>query len=237
MTDFLTILVPLLAPLLGADPTRAAAEPRVEAWVGHQVLKGKRKIPIYGEKETHTENFYIAEIRRDEKHIDIRQKTCRIEVQPIKGVTPTMTTNTVLHLPRSHAAFDVTSDGALAAEPWTTGWGEEDVENDDHPGATVHISGSTCSGDVYVSNQSTTKLVAGHASDDGITGEISVRMKQKILGASGLCLKLMAGDSEETQTGWFAYKRIPAGQSCRAMLEHPWPVKAGPPAAARAQSQ
>jgi hypothetical protein len=233
----LVFLAPLLATLLAADHEGAAAEPRVEAWVGHQVLKGKRKIPLYGEKETHTENYTIAEIHRSEGRIDIRQKTCRIEVQPIKGVAPSMTTETVLRLPRSHAMFDLAADGALSAEPWTTGWGEDDIEGDGHPGATVHISGSKCSGEVYVSNESTTTLVSGRATQEGATGEISVHMKQKILGATGLCLKLMAGDSDETQTGWFAWKRIPTGQNCRTLLEHPWPVKAVPPAAARAQSQ
>ena len=65
------------AALLAAAPEGTTAAPRVEAWVGHQVLKGKRKIPIYGEKETHTENFLIAEVHRSEGHIDIRQKLCR----------------------------------------------------------------------------------------------------------------------------------------------------------------
>jgi hypothetical protein len=39
-------------------------EPRVEVWAGHQVSNGKRKIPLYGEKETHTENYFIAEVHR-----------------------------------------------------------------------------------------------------------------------------------------------------------------------------
>lgn len=227
MAGFLLIL----AALLVADYEGAATQPRVEAWVGHQVLKGKRKVPIYGEKETHTENYYIAEIHRSEGRIDIRQKTCRIEVSPIKNVTPSMKTETVLRLPRSHFALEEARDGSVTAQPWSTGWGEEDIDGDGHPGATVHIAGTTCSGDVYVSNQSTTRLISGHATEDGVTGQISVQMKQKILGASGLCLKLMAGDSDETQTGWFAWKRIPIGQNCRTLADKPWPVKAGPPPA------
>jgi len=225
LTEFLIFLATLLAQQRGS----ATREPRVEAWVGHQVLKGKRKIPIYGEKETHTENYYIAEIHRTEGRIDIRQKICRIVVRPIKGVTPTMSTQTMLRLPRSHLVLAEDRAGALTAQPWTTGWGEEDIDGDGFPGATVHISGTTCSGDVYVSNQSTTRLLSGHASETGATGQVSVHMKQKIIGASGLCLKLMAGDSEETQTGWFAWKRMPIGQNCRSLADSPWPVRAGPP--------
>jgi hypothetical protein len=218
------------AALLAADPEATTAAPRVEAWAGHQVLKGKRKIPIYGEKETHTENFLIAEIHRSKGRIDIRQKLCRIEVLPIKGVTASMSEETVLRLPKSRTLFDVGTDGALAAQPWTTGWEAEDIDADGNPGATVQISGKKCAGAVYVSNHSTTKLVSGRASEDGVAGEISVQVKQKVLGASGLCLKLMAGDSEETQTGWFAFRRIPIGSNCRNLADKPWPVKAGPPA-------
>jgi hypothetical protein len=59
-----------------------------------------------------------------------------------------------------------------------------------------------------------------------MTGKLSVRTKQSILGAGGLCLKLFAGDSDETQTGIFAYRRIQPGNSCRTLAGKPWPVKA-----------
>ena len=195
------------------------------------MLKGKRKIPIYGEKETHTENFLIAEVRRSDGHIDILQKLCRIEVSPIKGVTASMSRDTVLRLPKSRIAFAVSSDGTLAAQPWTTGWDAQDIDADGHPGTTVQITGGKCPGEVYATNQTVSRLVSGHATGDGITGELAVQVKQKILGASSVCLKLVAGDSEETQTGWFGYRRVPVGTSCRTLADKPWPVKAGPTAA------
>jgi len=229
MTAFLVCL----ATLLAADHDSDAAVPRVEAWAGHQVLDGKRKIPIYGDKDTHTENYLIAEIHRGGGRIDIRQKLCRIDVRPIKGVTASMKPQTVGRLPKAHLVFEERTDHTLATEPWTTGWQDEDIDADGFPGATVQISGSKCSGDVYVSSHTTTTLVSGRASDDGVTGEISVRVKQKILGATGLCLKLMAGDSEETQTGRFAFRRVPLGSNCRNLSDKPWPVKAGPPIPAR----
>jgi hypothetical protein len=217
------------ALLLGADPGSAANEPRVEAWVGHQVLKGTRKIPIYGEKETHTENFLIAEIHRSENRIDLRQKLCRIEVKPIKGVTGAMSRDTVLRLPKSRIIFEVKPDGTLATQPWTTGWEAEDIDGDGHPGATVQIMGGKCPGEVYATNRTVSRLVSGRATEDGIAGEMAVQVKQKILGASSVCLKLVAGDSDENQTGWFAYRRIPIGANCRNLADKPWPVKAAPP--------
>jgi len=214
----------LVAKLLAAEP--GAAEPRVEVWAGHQVLNGKRKVPIYGEKDTHTENYLIAEVHRLPGHIEIIQKTCRIDIQPIKSVLASMKTETVARLPKSRLSLYEKADGSVAGPPWNTGWGDEDLDGDGHPGATVQISGTSCSGEVYVSNQSTTTLLSGRATDEGLSGQISVRMKQRIFGASGFCLKLMAGDSDETQTGWFAYRRIQPGNSCRTLAGKPWPVKA-----------
>ena len=217
------------ALLLGADPDATASEPRVEAWVGHQVLKGKRKIPVYGDKETHTESFLIAEVHRSDRHIEIRQKICRIEVKPIKGVTAGMSQDTVLRLPKSRITIDVKSDGTLSAQPWTSGWETEDIDADGHPGATVQIQGGKCPGEVYATNRTVSRLVSGRATEEGIAGEMAAQVTQKILGASSVCLKLVAGDSEENQTGYFAYRRVPVGANCRNLADKPWPVKAGPP--------
>jgi hypothetical protein len=220
-------LIIILAALLAANG--AAPEPRVEVWAGHQVLIGKRKIPLYGEKETHTENYLIAEVHRTPSRIDMRERLCRIDVRRIKGVLASMKPATIARLPASHIVLDQSKDGSLTATPWTNGWAAEDIDADGFPGATVSISGTSCSGDVYVSNHSTTSLISGQATDHGATGKIAVKVKQKILGASGLCLKLMAGDSEETQTGWFAFRRVEPGTTCHSLAGKPWPVKAGPP--------
>jgi hypothetical protein len=217
-----------LAALLASNTENAAAEqPSVEVWAGHQVSNGKRKIPLYGEKETHTENYFIAEVHRTSSRIDIRQKICRIDIRPIKGVTPTMKPETIARLPKAHIMLEEKTDGSLVAAPWSTGWETEDIDADGFPGATVQISGTSCSGDVYVSSHTQTALLSGHATDDGATGQVSLHLKQKILGAKGLCLKLMAGDSDETQTGAFAYRRVDPGTTCQSLTGRPWPVKAG----------
>ncbi len=216
--------LPLVALLLAANPAPSGTS--VEVWAGHQVLSGKRRVPLYGEKDTHTENYLIAEVHRTPGHIDVVQKLCRIDISPIKNVLATMPPQTVASLPRTHISFEEKPDGTLTAEPWSSGWGSEDLDHDGHPGATVDIGGTSCSGAVYVSNQSTTTLLSGQANADGIRGQITLHMKQKILAASGLCLKLMAGDSDETQTGWFAFRRVPPGSSCHSFEGKPWPVKA-----------
>src|SRR5450631_366150 len=220
----------VLLALFAQDPGTAAPEPRVELWAGHQVLVGKRKIPLYGQQETHTENYLLAEVRRTSSRIEILQKVCRIDIRPIKGTLATMKPETVTHIPRSRIVFDEAPDGTLTAAPWSHGWTADDIDADGFPGATVHING-TCSGDVSISSDSQTTLLSGHATADGASGEEAVRLKQKVLGASGLCLKLVAGDSDEMQNGWFDYRRVPPGSTCQSLAEagKPWPAKARQP--------
>jgi hypothetical protein len=214
----------IVAGLLAAEP--GPAEPRIEVWAGHQVLSGKRKVPLYGEKDVRTENYLIAEVHRSATHIDIIQKSCRIDISPIKNVLANMRTETVVRLPRTRISLDLAPNGKVAGPPSSSGWGDEDVDGDGHPGATVQISGTSCSGEVYVSTQSSTTLLSSRLTGDGMIGKLSVRTRQKILGASGLCLKLFAGDSDEVQSGFFAYRRIQPGNNCRSLAGKPWPVKA-----------
>jgi hypothetical protein len=221
----------VLLALFTSDAGASAPEPRVELWAGHQVLIGKRKIPLYGQQETHTENYLLAEVRRTSSRIEIRQKVCRIDIRPIKGTLATMKPETVAHIPRSHIVLDEAPDGKLTAAPWSHGWTADDIDADGFPGATVHING-TCSGDVYISSESQTTLLSGHATPDSASGEESVRLKQKVLGASGLCLKLVAGDSDEVQSGWFDYRRVEPGSTCQSLAGKPWPAKARQPQAA-----
>jgi hypothetical protein len=216
----------LLASLLSAETATADATPRVEVWAGHEVLNGKRKIPIYGEKETHTENYVLAEVHRTPSRIEIHQKVCRIDVRPLKGVTPVMKPETVMRFPRVHIMLEKKEDGSLGATPWSSSWGAEDIDSDGFPGATVQITGTSCSGDLYVASQSVTTLLGGRLTEDGAAGEISVHLKQKILGAHGFCLKLLAGDSDDTQTGTFSYRRVEPGTSCQSLAGKPWPVRA-----------
>ena len=216
----------LFAALLAAESSASPPEMQKEVWAGHEVLEGKRRIPVYGEKETHTENFVIAQVERTRTRIEIRQKLCRVEIRPVKGVYPIMKPETVARLLKARIVFEVKPDGTLKANPWDARWGSEDLDGDGFPGATVQISGTRCSGDLHISNQSTSTMTYGRLTPDGAAGFMSVRVKQEVLSAKGLCLKVFAGDSDETQAGRFAYRRVEAGTTCESLAGKPWPVKA-----------
>ena len=106
-------------------------------------------------------------------------------------------------------------------------WGEEDLDEDGNPGLRVYIDAPVCSGNLHVTNKTTTNA-RGFGDDKGtpIHGEVTISNRQKILDADGKCLSAMAKDSYERSKGSFRYVRIKAGDTCSSLLGAAWPVKA-----------
>ncbi|MGA7740554.1 MAG: hypothetical protein WBP56_19755 [Polyangia bacterium] len=218
-------LAPLLALLLlGETPTVEASPP--EVWAGHHILRGKRHVPLHGDVPVETENYLIAKVQRRGDHIELRQRFCRVEPKPIKGVTVALSPAGVARMPASTVSIDVAADGEAKIAPWNVAWASEDMDGDGHPGATFTVSGTFCSGDVYVASQSHYTVERAQFDGRGLSGELRVEQKQQILGASGLCLRAMAGDSSESQRGTFAYRPVPLATTCQSLAGKPWPVKA-----------
>jgi hypothetical protein len=122
--------------------------------------------------------------------------------------------------------IDVAADGQAKVAAWDVDWGREDMDGDGKPGATLTVSGTFCSGDVYVSSQSHYTVERAHLDANGLSGDLKVEQKQQILSASGLCLRAMAGDSSEIQRGTLVYRPVPAGTTCQSLAGKPWPAKA-----------
>ena len=218
-------LAPLLAlVLLGEAPPVEAAS--VEVWAGHQILRGMRHVPLHSDVLDETENFILVKVQRKGSRIELRQHFCRVESKPVKGVTVALSATGVAHMPATTMAIDVAADGGVKVGPWDVAWGHEDLDGDGKPGATFTVSGTFCSGNLYVASQSHYTVERAQLDEYGLSGELKVAQKQQILGASGLCLRAMAGDSTESQNGTFAYRPVPAGTTCPSLAGKPWPVKA-----------
>ncbi len=213
----------LLMAVKGASGDAAEAE----TWVGQYVQEGLRQVPLSGKKEVHTETFVVAQVRRSDGQLDFTEHVCRIQVRPVKGVTVTMSPNTIAHLPPTKFTLSV-HDGQVSGGPWTSGWGAEDLDRDGHPGVTVHVGGTFCSGDLYVSSETRTSLTSGQIKDSQLSGLLSGLVRQRVLGADGLCLRSMAGDSQEVQMGTIAYRRVASDTTCQSLAGKPWPVHAAP---------
>jgi hypothetical protein len=184
-------------------------------------------VPLSGQKQVHTETFVIAQVRRSGDQLNFAESVCRIEVRPVKKVTATMSPAAIQRLPAAKFTLTV-QDGQVSGPTWSSGWGAEDVDGDGHPGVTVQIGGTFCSGALYISNQTRTSLTSGKMEDAQLSGLVSGLVRQRVLGADGLCLRTMVGDSEEIQMGTVAYARVADGTTCQSLAGKPWPVHAAP---------
>jgi len=216
---------PLIALLLlGENPPGATTT--TEVWAGHQILRGMRHVRLHSDVPDETENYIIARVQRKDGHIELRQHFCRVETKPVKGVTVVLAPTGVARMPSSTVAIDVAADGTVKIAPWDVAWGRDDMDGDGKPGATFTVSGTFCSGDLYVASQSHYTVERAQLDHNGLSGEFAIEQKQQILGASGLCLRAMAGDNNESQKGTFAYRPMPAGTTCQSLVGKPWPVQA-----------
>jgi hypothetical protein len=215
--------VSLIALLAGADPR--SPQPG-EVWAGHQILRGKRHLPIYGDVPVETHSYLLARVQHRGGRLEFHQSVCRVEPQPVDGVTVTLSPAAVARIPVSPMGVDVASDGTASISPWDMVWADEDLDGDGKPGATFTVGGTVCSGDVYVASRSHFTVEHARLDARGLSGELAVEQKQHILGARGLCLRAIAGDSTEFQRGAFAFTPVLPETTCQSLAGKPWPIKA-----------
>jgi hypothetical protein len=191
-------------------------------WAGHQVALGKRDIPLKGEVETRMDSFVLARLERNGDLLELRQTACHVRFSKVAGVMVHMDTRA---LPVTRMVFSAAEDaepGALVGRS-IVAWATEDLDDDGHPGVTVHVQAPVCAGDLYVSNRSKTNATAT-ITHDRLEGRAKVHVKQKILGAEGACLSAVAKDTDEQQSGPFAYVPVPEGTTCETLFLQGWPV-------------
>ena len=221
-------LAPLVALLAISD--LPSAEPiSHEVWAGHFIMRGIRRVPLKGPVPTETQVYVLARVQRQGRHLEIQQQFCRFENKPVKNVIVTVSSAVIAHMKPTPVTVDVAPDGSAKMSPWDLTWGRQDMDGDGHPGATFAVGGTFCSGDLYAASQATYTPDKVRVTDQGMTGEMKIDQRQQILGASGFCLRAMAGDSSDLQNGTFAYRAVPAGTTCASLAGKPWPVQATPP--------
>ncbi len=211
----------LSAMLLTHAPDPATADAR-ELWAGHQITFGSREVPFKGTVTTRTDTFSLARVRRREGSIELVQTACRVLIEPVGAVEVTIEATA---LPRSSMRFVAAPDDGGFASDAELAWGEDDVDGDGNPGVTVRVSAPMCSGELYVSNRSTTKAV-GDYTGHGFAGDARVRVVQHVIDAKGACLSVVASDTDERVRGPFAYVPVPADTTCAELLRNGWPVDA-----------
>lgn len=194
-----------------------------EHWAGHQVTFGTREVPVLGTLETRLDTYVIARVRRQGSTVQIDQRACKVEYGDVGGVKVYVDANA---LPDSRIVFEQVDGTPHYSMSGTVNWGEEDIDEDGNPGMRVYVDAPICSGNLHVTNKTTT--VARAFSDNGgpLYGEVTISVRQRILGAEGRCLAAMAEDSYERSKGSFRYTKIKANETCKSLLAAGWPVKA-----------
>jgi hypothetical protein len=192
-------------------------------WAGHQVAFGQRAIPFKGKVQTRMDSFVLARLERHGDVVELRQTACHVRFSKVAGVTVHMNATA---LPRTRMVFSAADDAKRALEGRSVvAWASEDLDDDGHPGVTVRVQAPVCNGELYVANRSKTKATATIA-PDRLEGRAQVHVRQTILGAEGACLSAVAKDTDEHQSGPFAYVPVPEGTTCETLLRQGWPVTA-----------
>jgi hypothetical protein len=219
----LMLSLPIAGQAMAQESTPA---PALELWAGHQVVIGSRPLPVLGDLETRSESFLLAEVERAGDTIVLKQRACRFAFKKVLGVSVEMSPQTIARLPRSTLRFARSPDGSYRAGPWTVSWGEEDIDRDGHPGATVQVSSSMCSGTIYTASEVRTSARATLTAEDALQGTVDVLNRERVIDTSEWCLGAGSKGKLEKQQGWFRYVRVDPNTTCASLARGPWPVKA-----------
>ena len=219
----------MLLPLLVWSMAARAAPPSADGWyLGHSWVGNRRNLPVLGAIETRTDTWVLARVRAVEGGLEISQQPCAMRIRPVAGVKVGMEPDAVRRLPDARFLLEELATDTAAAEPglhapaWTTGWGEEDVDADGLPGATIRVQAALCGGHLQVAS-STRSEASATWEGAALVGELSVAVQQRILDASGACLRVVARDSVEEMSGRFRYEPAPVGATCTSSPLEAWP--------------
>lgn len=190
-----------------------------ERWAGHQVVRGVKKVPVLGDLETRTDTYILADVtKRADGSIELMQKACKVKFKKVAGVRVSVDGPA---MPKNKVVFEPV-DGVFKSRS-VVKWGSKDIDNDGHPGATVDVNASICSGSLYVTNKATTTALGKTSRAGTLTGTVFVRVLQEVLDAEGRCLKKSAKDIDESYRGKFSYTKVDEDATCGELLES-WPV-------------
>lgn len=206
-------------------------EPAEVLWAGHQILVGERPVPVFGTVDTRMEVFFLARVVDDDGFLIVAQQGCASRLDPVAGVRITVPPRVTQRLPVvPFTLAPPAADGWRYAPTWEAGWGEEDLDEDGHPGVTFHAESFFCSGDLYVGSWSINKARLRRDGAERWVGEMRVRTSQRTLDTTSACLKWGASDDPQPMHGTVAYVPVPAGTTCASLLaEDAWPVEAPEP--------
>ena len=163
-------------------------------------------------------------MRRQGDEVRIDERACKVKYGDVGGVKVYVDANA---LPDSRLTFERVEGTPHFIMSGSVNWGEEDIDEDGNPGMRVYVDAPVCSGNLHVSNKTTTSARAfgDESGTKPFYGEVTLSVRQRILGAEGRCLRAVSKDSFERSKGKFRYTKVKADATCQSLLNDGWPVK------------
>jgi hypothetical protein len=217
-------MTPLLALLFLAAPTPKAAP---GLWAGYEVVEGQRTVPVLGTIPTRRRAWFLARWRPDAGdagRMILERQPCGVAFDKAKGVQVSLPQTFVRQRPTETVRFNRDAAGGFRGGQWQTGWGPEDADGDGHPGVSVQVDAPLCGGALYISSSSRNQAVA-HRKGAALLGRIRTEVRQRVLGASGACLRATASDTVERKAGWFRLVPAPDDATCDSWSHARWPAR------------
>jgi len=218
---FLPLVLPSLLSGLARADEPAPAPDHSGLYLGHSWVANVRKLAIFGKLHARSDTWVLARFTQRGGKLEVEQQPCDLAIKPVGGVRVGLLPGVVPRLPPAHFDLETGPQGLVAA-PWRTGWDVEDLDTDGEPGVTFRVQAVLCGGDLDVSSETHSAARAAWEGAD-LVGELDVDVAQRILAASGGCLKLAARDSLEHMEGRFRYTPAPAGTTCASAARRGWP--------------
>ncbi|MBC7794681.1 MAG: hypothetical protein H7Z43_13335 [Clostridia bacterium] len=204
------------------------SEPKAELWAGNQVLTGEHSLGILGSVKTRSDSYVLAHVEYTAEGVRLTQWACDVVMAKAGGTDTALNSGVAPRLPVTRIEFLNQPDGSLLAKPWTSGWDATDHDGDGLPGVTINVDAAMCDGKLFIASTAYSEAHANSVAR-GMQGDVTVRVSQKILGASNMCLGIAASDSQDQLAGRFAYVPVPSSTTCASFAPADWPVRASPP--------
>lgn len=184
-----------------------------QVWVGHQRTVGVRKVPILGEIKTVTDVYMVSKAEEQAGQLTFVETPCRIEIKSQGGVRLEFAPEGVRNIPPPTIRFVPTED-KMVAEPWTGGWGHDDVDQDGAAGFRVAVHAPVCSGSLSIGSRTASNATAVRQDDGSLTGEVRSIIHREVLDWSNACLGLVPKKQDEGSSGTFRYVKAEPTTTC-----------------------
>jgi hypothetical protein len=205
-----------------SEPDQAPVAAKTALWAGILSVTGSRRVPLLGKVEFQTDTYVIAHATPvTEDKWALTQTTCEIDFPKTLGAEISVDKAALVDIPPGNLEWARSASGEWTASSWKSGWDEKDHDKDGEPGVSFHVAAPFCGGRLHVASDARQTARGEDVEGHILQGTVRVYVEQRILGAKGPCLNLMARDTNEWMDGRIAYIAVPASATCATNTS--WP--------------